>query len=49
VLGPPQPGARDIEIRLVHEHVRWFGDAARATIAVRAPAGNARATRISAI
>jgi hypothetical protein len=49
VLGPARPGARDIEIRLVHEHVRWFGDAARATVAVRAPAGDARATRISAV
>jgi len=49
VLGPSPAGARDIEVRLVHEHVRWFGDAARATIAVRAPAGGARATRISAI
>jgi hypothetical protein len=39
VLGPSSPGAHHIEIRLVHEHVRWFGDAARASIDVRAPRG----------
>lgn len=49
VLGPSSPGAREIEIDLVHEHVRWFGQAIRARIDVRAPAGNARATRASAV
>jgi hypothetical protein len=39
VLGPPQHGAREIEIDLVHEDVRWFGCGVRTQIAVRAPAG----------
>ena len=47
VLGPPSPGAREIEIALVHEGVRWFGEI-RARVEVRAPAGDARATRTSA-
>jgi hypothetical protein len=49
VLGPSPPGAREIEIDLVHEGVRWFGRAISARIAVRAPAGSARATRTSAV
>lgn len=49
VLGPSPPGARAIEISLVHEGVRWFGAPARATIAVRAPAGDARPVRTSAV
>ncbi len=49
VLGPYPPGAHEMEIDLVHEGVRWFGCAIRARIAVRAPAGDARATRISAV
>lgn len=49
VLGPSPPGAREIEIDLVHEHVRWFDRAIRARIDVRAPRGSARATRISAV
>ena len=42
VLGPSQPGARIIEIDLVHEDVRWFGSAIRARLDVRAPGGSAR-------
>ena len=49
VQGPSPPGARTIEIDLVHEGVRWFGCAVRARVAVRAPAGDARATRTSAV
>lgn len=49
VLGPFPPGAHVIEIDLVHEDVRWFGRAIRARIDVRAPAGGARATRVSAV
>ena len=43
VLGPPKPGAWEIEIDLVHEHVRWFGRPLRASIDVRAPLGGLRA------
>ena len=43
VLGPPAPGAHEIEIDLVHEHVRWFGCGVRARIDVRAPLGGVRA------
>jgi hypothetical protein len=43
VLGPEQPGTWEIEIDLVHEHVRWFGRPLRASIAVRAPLGGLRA------
>lgn len=42
VVGPSPPGSREIEIDLVHEHVRWFGRAIRARIEVRVPAGAAR-------
>jgi hypothetical protein len=49
VLGPSPPGAREIEIDLVHEGVRWFGRAIRARIEIRVPAGSARATRTSAV
>ena len=49
VLGPSLPGAREIEVDLVHEGVRWFGCGMRARIDIRAPAGSARATRISAV
>ena len=49
VLGPAEPGTRVIEIDVVHEHVRWFDRAIRARIDVRPPAGDARATRISAV
>jgi len=41
VIGPDAPGIHEIEIDLVHEHVRWFGCAVRARIEVRAPAGPA--------
>jgi hypothetical protein len=44
VRGPDTPGAREIEIDLVHEHVRWFGRGLRARIAVRAPLGAVRAS-----
>ncbi|MBW3653723.1 MAG: hypothetical protein KY433_09050 [Actinobacteria bacterium] len=49
VLGPSPPGAREIEVDLVHEGVRWFRCGTRARIDVRAPAGSARAARISAV
>ncbi|HEV2059569.1 MAG TPA: hypothetical protein VGR11_09435 [Solirubrobacteraceae bacterium] len=49
VLGPAPPGVRTIEIDLVHEDVRWFQRGVRARIDVRAPAGDARATRTSAV
>ena len=49
VLGPDTPGVHEIEIDLVHEDVRWFGAGIRAAIDVRAPAGNKRALRTSAI
>jgi len=49
VLGPPVPGTHEIEIDLVHEEIRWFGTAAVARIEVRAPGGDRRATRTSAI
>lgn len=49
VLGPPRPGAREIEIDLVHEHVRWFGCGLRARVEVRAPRGGLRAARIAAV
>ena len=49
VLGPSPPGARVIEIDVVHEHVRWFDCAIRAAIDVRRAAGAARAPRISAV
>jgi hypothetical protein len=39
LVGPADPGALEIEIDLVHEHVRWFGCAIRADIEVRPPAG----------
>jgi hypothetical protein len=39
VKGPATPGAQEIEIDLVHEHVRWFDRGVRAQIEVRAPAG----------
>ena len=49
VLGPAPPGAREIEIDLVHEDVRWFGrprpGARRGARAGR----RARATRTSAL
>lgn len=41
VLGPPSVGRHEIEIDLVHEHMRWFGCAIRARIDVRAAAGGA--------
>ena len=41
VLGPTSVGRHEIEIDLVHEHVRWFGCAIRARIDVRAAAGGA--------
>jgi len=41
VLGPPSAGRIEIEIDLVHEHVRWFGCGVRAAIDVRAAAGGA--------
>ena len=47
VLGPPSPGARQLEIGLIHEGVRWFAEI-RARVDVRAPAGGARPTRTSA-
>ncbi len=40
VLGPDSPGEHEIEIDVVHEHVRWFGQGVRAQVAVRAPAGD---------
>lgn len=43
VLGPATSGQHEIEIDLVHEHVRWFDTAIRARISVRAPACSARA------
>jgi hypothetical protein len=43
VLGPAAPGAHEIEIDLVHEHVRWFGAGVRARIDVRAPLGGVHA------
>jgi hypothetical protein len=49
VLGPARVGEQEIEIGLVHEEVRWFGHGVRERIAVRAPAGDARATRTSAV
>jgi hypothetical protein len=49
VLGPARRGVREIEIDLVHEGERWFGWPVRARIAVRAPAGRARAKRTSAV
>jgi hypothetical protein len=49
VLGPERPGKREIEIDLVHEHVRWFGCAVRARVEVSGPSGSARATRTSAL
>ncbi len=39
VLGPPSPGTHELEIDLVHEHVRWFDCAVRARIDVRLPRG----------
>ena len=39
VIGPATPGAIEIEIDLVHEHVRWFGRGVRAQIEVRTPTG----------
>jgi hypothetical protein len=49
VLGPAPPGRRELEVDLVDEGVRWFGCGTRVSIAVRAPAGNARAARTSAV
>ena len=43
VFGPPQ-GVHEIEIDLVHEHVRWFGRGICADIDVRSPAGACHAT-----
>jgi hypothetical protein len=45
MLGPPSPGARAIEIDLVHEHVRWFGCGVRATVEIRKPSGKLRQVR----
>jgi hypothetical protein len=49
LVGPSPTGIREIEIDLVHEHVRWFGRGIRASIDVRAPAGGARPTPATAI
>ena len=35
VVAPRDPGARLLAVDLVHEHVRWFGVEARATVEVR--------------
>jgi hypothetical protein len=32
VLAPPEPGRWELEVDLVHEHVRWFGCGVRATV-----------------
>ena len=40
VFGPDTAGVREIEIDVVHEHVRWFDCAVRARIDVRPPRGS---------
>ena len=49
VLGPAPPGAREIEIDLVHEQRALVRRPVRARVEVRAPGGSARATRTSAL
>jgi hypothetical protein len=44
VVGPAQPGTLELEVDLVHEHVRWFGAAIRVSLVVEGAATDGEGT-----